>query len=69
MPLGSADLTQQINKIVKGGDTVLHIISDPATCISAINGPRPTATTGPITILNTCTSAAVKTAAARTSTA
>lgn len=62
VPLGSADLSQQINKIVQGGPTVVHIISDPATCISAINGLKTNGYTGPITTLNTCTSEAVNTA-------
>jgi branched-chain amino acid transport system substrate-binding protein len=62
VPLGSADLTQQINKIVQGGPTVVHIIGDPATCISAINGLKTNGYTGPVTTLNTCTSEAVTTA-------
>ena len=62
VPLGSADLSQQINEIVKGGDTVVHIVGDPATCIAAINGLKTNGYTGPITVLNGCASEAVNTA-------
>jgi branched-chain amino acid transport system substrate-binding protein len=60
VPLASADLTQQINQVLKNGNTVLQIVGDPATCIAAINGAKTNGFTGPITILNGCGTAAVK---------
>lgn len=60
VPLAAPDLTQQINEVLKNGDTVLHLVGDPAMCISAINGAKTNGFEGPITILNGCGTEAVK---------
>ena len=60
VPLAAPDLTQQINQVVQGGDTVLHLVGDPAMCISAINGAAVNGFEGPVTILNGCATDAVK---------
>ncbi len=60
VPLGAPDISQQINDIVSGGDTVVHIVGDPGLCIGAINGLKTNGFDGPVTILNGCGTDAVK---------
>ncbi len=64
IPLGSPDISQQVNDVVTGGPTVLHIIGDPGLCIAAINGLKTNSFDGPITGLNQCNTDAVKEAVA-----
>ena len=62
IPLGAPDITPQINEVVSGDETVVHIVGDETLCIGAINGLRTNGFEGPITVLNTCVSEATKTA-------
>ncbi len=62
IPLGTADISQQINQVVTGGPTVVHIVGDPSLCIGAMNGLKTNGFDGPITTLNYCSSDAIRTA-------
>jgi branched-chain amino acid transport system substrate-binding protein len=62
VPLGTADITQQINQIVTGGPTVVQVVGDPSLCIAGINGLRTNGFTGPITTLNNCVTDNIRTA-------
>jgi branched-chain amino acid transport system substrate-binding protein len=62
IPLGAADITQQVNEVVTGDPTVLTIIGDPGLCINAINGLKSNGFDGPITVLNGCATEDVVTA-------
>jgi branched-chain amino acid transport system substrate-binding protein len=62
IPLGAPDISPQVNDVVTGDPTVLHIIGDPGLCINALNGLRNNGFEGPITIINSCVGEAVTTA-------
>ena len=55
VPLGTVP-DNQINEVVTGDETVLHIVGDPGLCIAAINGLKTNGFDGPITVLNGCSS-------------
>jgi len=62
IPLGAPDITPQVNEVVGGDDTVVHIVGDESLCIGAINGLATNGFEGPITVINTCVTDATKTA-------
>jgi branched-chain amino acid transport system substrate-binding protein len=60
IPLGAPDISQQVNQVVTGDPTVVHIVGDAGLCIAAINGLATNGFEGPITVLNNCVTDAVK---------
>lgn len=54
IPLGQADLSQQINEIVTGDPTVAFLVGDDTLCISAMNGLRVNGFTDPIAAVPNC---------------
>jgi branched-chain amino acid transport system substrate-binding protein len=62
VPLGTADISQQINQIVSGDPTVVMVVGAPDLCIAGINGLRTNGFTGPITTVPNCVTDDIKTA-------
>ena len=60
VPLGQADISQQIIGIVDGGPTEVHIVGDATLCIAGINGLRTNGFTGPISTVTNCLNDAIK---------
>jgi branched-chain amino acid transport system substrate-binding protein len=54
IPVGTADMTSQMQQVVSGGAGVVHIIGNDAFCIAAINGLAAVGYDGEITSISQC---------------
>ena len=55
IPIGAADVTPQMQRIVSSGKkTLVHIIGADSTCIAVLNGLKAVGFTGPVTLVQQC---------------